>query len=118
LGIEKFLVDQRVEDFKIKVKDEEFILKVKPLSWGMRNKALSEAIKIDKDGQYKIDLDGYAKYILCARIVEAPWGQTSFSFLNNLNPEIGDQLNSLIPSIWGVEKKAEEGELLKNALKE
>ena len=114
MGIEKFIIEQKIEEFKIFVNKEEFIIKVRPLTWSMRNKALSEAMKIQGDGSLKVDIDSYSKYILCARIVEAPWGPTSFTFLNTISPEIGSQLENLVPHIWGAEKKEEDE--TKNAL--
>jgi len=110
LGTEKFVEPQKLEEHKIVYKGEEFVIKTRPVTWSMRNKAMSEAIKIDKKGASKIDLDAYSKYILCARIVEAPWGITSYTFLNEISPELGEQLNTLIPSFFGVEE-IEEDEL-------
>ena len=65
MGIEKFIIEQKIEEFKIFVNKEEFIIKVRPLTWSMRNKALSEAMKIQGDGSLKVDIDSYSKYILC-----------------------------------------------------
>ena len=102
---EKLLVGRQVKDIilNITAEDGELIeipLKLRGLPWSLKNQKISLAVKWDEGGQTSFDGDYYIRECLKWMVVEAPWGETTDSFLAQCGPELGVALENLVPKAF------------------
>jgi len=97
---------------------DEFEVKIKKLSWSRRNQILSRSLKWGDGGQTSFDGDAYVRSCLKEMIIEAPWGNTSESFLLSIDERLGNALEGIVPAAFGGgdadEVTMEDSENLKN----
>ena len=79
----------------------ELVLWVKPLSWIERQNALTRFVAVGTDGQGnmmpQIDFGGYWEFILTTCITKTEPSLTTEQLLN-LKPEVGEAIQTLLPS--------------------
>jgi len=102
---EKLLVGRQVKDIVLNVTSEdgeviELPLKLRGLPWSLKNQKISLSVKWDDGGQTSFDGDFYIRECLKWMIVEAPWGETTDSFLGQCGPELGTALENLVPKAF------------------
>jgi len=102
---EKLLVGRQVKDIVLNVTSEdgeviELPLKLRGLPWSLKNQKISLSVKWDDSGQTSFDGDFYIRECLKWMIVEAPWGETTDSFLGQCGPELGTALENLVPKAF------------------
>ena len=104
-GYEKLLVGREVKELYLSITSEdgeliEIPLKLRGLPWSLKNQKISLAVKWDDSGQTSFDGDYYIRECLKWMIVEAPWGETTDSFLAQCGPELGTALENLVPKAF------------------
>jgi len=102
---EKLLVGRQVKDIilNITAEDGELIeipLKLRGLPWSLKNQKISLAVTWADTGQTSFDGDFYIRECLKWMVVEAPWGETTDSFLAQCGPELGTALENLVPKAF------------------
>jgi len=102
---EKLLVGRQVKDIVLNVTSEdgeliEIPLKLRGLPWSLKNQKISLAVTWTDTGQTSFDGDYYIRECLKWMVVEAPWGETTDSFLAQCGPELGTALENLVPKAF------------------
>ena len=67
---------------------------------GLKNKKISLAVTWGEGGQTSFDGDFYIRECLKWMVVDAPWGETTDSFLAQCGPELGVALENLVPKAF------------------
>ena len=83
--------------------------------WARRNQIKSLCMSFDEDGKTHFDSQQYTSECLKIMIKEAPWGDTTDTFLIQVGDELGAALETLLPKI-GEEKN--KGDSFSNIKKE
>lgn len=112
LSENKWSLDRSEKDVLFKYKGEEISVRVKPMTWSTKNQILSKSMIYSKEKGVKFNLDFYNKECLVNMITKAPWGETSHLFLSQIDDELGDKLQKLIPGPFIDEEEAEETNFL------
>jgi len=104
-GYEKLLVGREVKDIVLNIpaQDGELIeipLKLRGLPWSLKNQKISLAVTWGENGQTSFDGDFYMRECLKWMIVEAPWGETTDTFLGQCGAELGTALEGLVPKAF------------------
>jgi len=94
---DKLFASQEPKEIDIEFEGATWKFKIKELTWAQKNKILSGAISVGKDGSPSFDVDKYMREMLCAILVDAPWGQTTHTILAQIKPGLGAKLEALIP---------------------
>ena len=102
---EKLLVGRQVIDIVLNVTSEdgeliEIPLKLRGLPWSLKNQKISLAVTWGEGGQTSFDGDFYIRECLKWMVVDAPWGETTDSFLAQCGPELGVALENLVPKAF------------------
>ena len=102
---EKLLVGRQVKDLVLNVTSEdgeliEIPIKLRGLPWSLKNQKISLAVTWGENGQTSFDGDFYIRECLKWMVVEAPWGETTDSFLAQCGPELGTALENLVPKAF------------------
>jgi len=102
---EKLLVGRDVKDIVLNVTSEdgeliEIPLKLRGLPWSLKNQKISLSVKWDDTGQTSFDGDFYIRECLKWMVVDAPWGETTDTFLAQCGPELGTALENLVPKAF------------------
>ena len=93
----------KVEIITIDETGDSFEVTVKPLSWAKRNQLISEHMSWDANGNTTFQASEYVRACLREMIVEAPWGDTTESFLISIDHRLGAALEALVPQAFGTE---------------
>lgn len=97
-NLANYQVANEIEIKTLKLPDGvEVELKVMELTWKKRNKHLIAASSIDASGTPTFNGPEFAELCLIDMIKEAPWGETTRSFLAQINADLGDALATLVP---------------------
>lgn len=94
---EKLFVNPEPKEVEIEFEDEIFTFKVREVSWATKNKILGNCVKMNPGSPPSFELDRFMREMLCATIVEAPWGETTNLVLSQLKTGFGTKLEILIP---------------------
>ncbi len=97
-----YIIDKAPEKRTVKIPEtgEEFDVTVKDLSWSKRNQLLSKALQFNQSGETKFSADMYVRECLKEMIVDAPWGNTTESFLLQIDNRLGAALEQLVPQAF------------------
>ena len=104
-GYEKLLVGREVKEIILNVISEdgeliEIPLKLRGLPWSLKNQKISLSVTWGENGQTSFDGDFYMRECLKWMIVDAPWGETTDTFLGQCGPELGIALENLVPKAF------------------
>jgi len=80
--------------------DEEFEITFKELSWSKRNQLLSKSLQFSASGETQFSADIYVRECLKEMIIDAPWGNTTESFLLQIDNRLGAALEALVPQAY------------------
>jgi len=102
---EKLLVGREIKEITLNISAEdgeliEIPLKLRGLPWSLKNQKISLSVKWDDTGQTSFDGDFYIRECLKWMVVEAPWGETTDTFLGQCGPELGTALENLVPKAF------------------
>jgi len=102
---EKLLVGRQIKEVILNVTAEdgeliEIPLKLRGLPWSLKNQKISLSVTWNEGGSTSFDGDFYMKECLKWMIVEAPWGETTDTFLARCGPELGVALENLVPKAF------------------
>ncbi len=102
---EKLLVGREVKEIVLNVTSEdgeliELPLKLRGLPWSLKNQKVSLSVTWSEGGATSFDGDFYMRECLKWMIIEAPWGETTDTFLAQCGPELGTALESLVPKAF------------------
>lgn len=114
-GENKWTSDLSEKDVVFKYKGEDITVRVKPLTWSLKNKIVSKSIIYSREKNNKrmnFDLDFYNKECLINMITKAPWGNTTYIFLSQIDEELGNNLQKLIPGAFLSEEENKELDFL------
>lgn len=97
-----YIIDKAPETRTVTIPEtgDEFEVMVKDLSWSKRNQLLSKALQFNQAGETKFSADMYVRECLKEMIVEAPWGNTTESFLLQIDNRLGAALEALVPQAF------------------
>ena len=97
-----YIIEKTPEKRVVKIPDtgDEFEITIKDLSWSKRNQLLSKALQFNQAGETKFSADMYVRECLKEMIVEAPWGNTTESFVLQIDNRLGAALESLVPQAF------------------
>ena len=97
-----YIIDKAPETRTVTIPEtgDEFEVMVKDLSWSKRNQLLSKALHFNQAGETKFSADMYVRECLKEMIVEAPWGNTTESFLLQIDNRLGAALEALVPQAF------------------
>jgi len=79
---------------------ETFEVTVKDLPWSRRNQLISKSLEFNPQGETKFAADVYVRECLKEMIVDAPWGNTTESFLMQIDSRLGSALETLVPQAF------------------
>jgi len=86
----------------LEVEGEEIEIKIRPVPWNLKNQFLADSMSWDANGNTRMDMSGYNNKCLKYIIVEAPWGETTDTFLISLGDnEFTQALSMLVPRAFG-----------------
>ena len=103
MNLEKLYVSKELREKKIVVDGEEIPIKVRDITWMRKQKILNDNFTFGKDGEMKFNMAGYKRAMLLEMIADAPWGKTDAVFLEQINSEVGDQLDKIVPEAFSKE---------------
>ena len=98
----KYIIDKAPETRILTIPEtgDNFEVTIKELSWSKRNQLLSKALQFSQQGETKFSADMYVRECLKEMIVEAPWGNTTESFLLQVDNRLGAALEKLVPQAF------------------
>jgi len=96
---------------------EDIHITVVGVPWARRNYIKSQCISFDDQQNTHFDSQQYTNECLKIMIKEAPWGETTDTFLIQVGDELGAALETLLPKI-GEEQNKETGETFSDTKKE
>jgi hypothetical protein len=102
---DEWRMDQSVKEVEFEYRGKKVVLKVKPMTWSKKNQIISQATAYSKEGEGKFNLDFYNKECLKYMIIEAPWGETNNIFLSQIDDELGDKLQQIVPGPGAIGEK-------------
>jgi len=95
------VVTEEAERHAVETPHGELIVWIKPLSWIARQNAITKfvAVGTDSDGNMspQVDFGGYWEYLFRTCITKTDPNLTTGQLLN-LKPEVGEQIQKLLPS--------------------
>ncbi len=99
VDVNKLFITNEPYDVEFVFEGQTFNVKVRDLTWSQKSGIIHNCLVYKKEGEARFDYEQYAKKMLMARIVQAPWGETSAIFLSKLKPAFGKMLeDKLIPA--------------------
>ena len=86
---------------------------VRGIPWSLKNQYASQAIQWDDSGKRSFNIDEYVRSCLKFMLVEAPWGDTTDTFLSTVGEDLGTALQELVPTAFGGGNVAAEADGIK-----
>jgi hypothetical protein len=105
---EKHLVGRETEEITLNVDGDSIDIKVRKLPWSKKNQIVSTSMEFSGEGKSQYDGDRYLRECLKYIIVEAPWGNTTDTFLSQVGPELGAALDEIVPKAFVNKAEREE----------
>tara|TARA_R100001509_G_C4884457_1_gene221474 strand:+ start:3724 stop:4101 length:378 start_codon:yes stop_codon:yes gene_type:complete len=90
--------DREVVD--VEVGEDKFKVEIKPLTWFRKNQLVTQCMTFTSGGETKFDGSKYVKEVLKEIVTDAPWGKTTDAFLQSINSELGQALESIVPKAF------------------
>ena len=90
--------DREVVD--VEVGEDKFKVEIKPLTWFRKNQLVTQCMTFTSSGETKFDGSKYVKEVLKEIVTDAPWGKTTDAFLQSINSELGQALESIVPKAF------------------
>tara|TARA_R100001015_G_C4585326_1_gene141333 strand:+ start:406 stop:783 length:378 start_codon:yes stop_codon:yes gene_type:complete len=90
--------DREVVD--VEVGEDKFKVEIKPLTWFRKNQLVTQCMTFTSGGETKFDGSKYVKEVLKEIVTDAPWGKTTDVFLQSINSELGQALESIVPKAF------------------
>jgi len=99
---QKYVVSTDLITKTVKVEEtgEEFEVKIKNLSWSKKNQIVSKYVKWSSEGVSSFDTEGYMREVLKEILVQAPWGNTTETFLISIDSRLGAALEKVVPAAF------------------
>lgn len=97
---DKYLVSRENKEVVLDLDGEEIRIKVRNIPWSKKNELISRNLTWNSSGTASFDADGYLRETLKYMIVEAPWGQTTDTFLSQVGDKLGAALEALAPKAF------------------
>lgn len=97
---EKHLANRNNEEVTIYVDEDDIQLTIRRMPWSLKNQFASQAIQWDDEGRRSFHVDTYVRECLKYMVVQAPWGETSDTFLSQVGDELGTALQELVPTAF------------------
>ena len=91
--------DTRQVTIKVGEDEDELTLGIRDLGYVQKNKLVSSCYTY-AGGTVGFDMDTYMRETLKTMIVEAPWGNTTESFLLQVDNRLGAALEKLVPQAF------------------
>ena len=100
--LSKYQIETSTKKVLVKIEEtgEEFEVTVKQLSWSKRNQLISKSLQFTSSGSTTFSADVYVRECLKEMIIEAPWGNTTESFLLQIDNRLGSALEELVPTAF------------------
>lgn len=98
----KYIIEKQPESKTLTIEGtgETFEVTVKDLPWSRRNQLISKSLEFNAGGETKFAADVYVRECLKEMIVDAPWGNTTESFLMQIDSRLGSALETLVPQAF------------------
>ena len=98
----KYIIEKQPESKTLTIEGtgETFEVTVKDLPWSRRNQLISKSLEFNAGGETKFAADVYVTECLKEMIVDAPWGNTTESFLMQIDSRLGSALETLVPQAF------------------
>ena len=98
----KYIIEKQPESKTLTIEGtgETFEVTVKDLPWSRRNQLISKSLEFNAGGETKFAADVYVRECLKEMIVDAPWGNTTESFLMQIESRLGSALETLVPQAF------------------
>jgi len=90
--------------------DEVYWVEIKEISWEKKTDVLDDSLKTDsRTGDIELDLKGYYRNMMETVIDEISVEGSLPVFLKGMSPEVGDQLQEIVPDPGTVMDEVDEG---------
>jgi len=98
----KYIIEKSPETRTLTIAEtgETFEITVKELAWSKRNQLISKSLQFTSTGSTTFSADVYVRECLKEMIIEAPWGNTTESFLLKIDNRLGLALEELVPTAF------------------
>jgi len=98
----KYIIEKSPETRTLTITEtgETFDITVKELAWSKRNQLISKSLQFTSSGSTTFSADVYVRECLKEMIIEAPWGNTTESFLLQIDNRLGSALEELVPTAF------------------
>ena len=98
----KYIIEKSPETRTLTIAEtgETFEITVKELAWSKRNQLISKSLQFTSTGNTTFSADVYVRECLKEMIIEAPWGNTTESFLLQIDNRLGSALETLVPQAF------------------
>jgi len=98
----KYIIEKSPETRTLTIAEtgETFEITVKELAWSKRNQLISKSLQFTSTGSTSFSADVYVRECLKEMIIEAPWGNTTESFLLQIDNRLGSALEELVPTAF------------------
>jgi len=98
----KYIIEKSPETRTLTIAEtgETFEITVKELAWSKRNQLISKSLQFTSTGSTTFSADVYVRECLKEMIIEAPWGNTTESFLLQIDNRLGSALEELVPTAF------------------
>jgi hypothetical protein len=98
----KYIIEKGPEKRTLTITEtgETFEISVKELAWSKRNQLISKSLQFTSSGNTTFFADVYVRECLKEMITEAPWGNTTESFLLQIDNRLGSALEELVPTAF------------------
>ena len=84
----------------VEVGEDKCKVEIKPLTWFRKNQLVTQCMTFTSGGETKFDGSKYVKEVLKEIVTDAPWGKTTDAFLQSINSELGQALESIVPKAF------------------
>ena len=98
----KYIIEKSPETRTLTIAEtgETFEITVKELAWSKRNQLISKSLQFTSSGSTTFSADVYVRECLKEMVIEAPWGNTTESFLLQIDNRLGSALEELVPTAF------------------
>ena len=98
----KYIIEKSPETRTLTIAEtgETFEITVKELAWSKRNQLISKSLQFTSTGSTTFSADVYVRECLKEMIIGAPWGNTTESFLLQIDNRLGSALETLVPQAF------------------
>ena len=98
----KYIIEKSPETRTLTIAEtgETFEITVKELAWSKRNQLISKSLQFTSSGSTTFSADVYVRECLKEMVIEAPLGNTTESFLLQIDNRLGSALEELVPTAF------------------